>query len=114
MNCMKCGRELKTTGVFCAECLADMENYPVKSNITIQLPHRPAVTQTRKRKQRYIKPEDQIKMLKKTRNWLIFLLVVALLAFGAVSSLTLYLLETNQQKADIGKNYGTIETTDNT
>lgn len=110
MNCMKCGKELKTSGVFCEECLADMEKYPVKSNITVKLPYRPAPAPVRKRKQKYVKPEDQIRHLKKVRNWLVVLLITALLAFAAASAMVLHLLDVSVEDFGIGQNYGTIET----
>ena len=109
MNCMKCGRELKTSGVFCEDCLADMEKYPVKPNITIHLPYRPAPAPVRKRKQKYVKPEDQIRHLKKVRNWLIGLLIVAILAFAASAAMLLHLLDVDAEDFGIGQNYGTIE-----
>ena len=37
MNCMKCGREIGENRVFCDLCLADMEKYPIKPGIAIQL-----------------------------------------------------------------------------
>ena len=112
MNCMKCGRELKTSGVFCEECLAEMEKYPVKSNISVHLPHRapPAPARKRNRRQKYIKPEDQIRHLKKVRNWLSLLLVVALLAFGAAAAMLLHFLDVDAGDFGIGQNYNTIET----
>ena len=30
MSCMKCGKEVSEDQVFCPECLAEMERYPVK------------------------------------------------------------------------------------
>lgn len=112
MNCMKCGKELKISGVFCEECLAEMEKYPVKSNISVHLPHRPAPTPTRKRsrKQQHVKPEDQIRHLKKVRNWLCLLLTVAILAFAATAAMLLHYLDVDVEDFGIGQNYGTIET----
>lgn len=115
MNCMKCGTEIKGSGVFCEECLAEMEKYPVKPNITVQLPIRPAVAPARKkvRRQRHIKPEDQIRHLKKVRNWLCGLLIFALLAFAASSALVLHLLNPDEG-FNIGQNYETIDSTGDT
>lgn len=114
MNCMRCGTEIKGSGVFCPDCLAEMEKYPVKPNIAIQLPVRPAATAARKkpRRQRYVKPEEQIRHLKRVRSWLTVLLVVALLAFAASSAMLLQLLE-GEEGFNIGQNYETIDSTDN-
>ena len=38
MPCMKCGRKIKDRQVFCEECLAIMDTYPVKPGTPIQLP----------------------------------------------------------------------------
>lgn len=114
MNCMKCGKELKSSGVFCEECLAEMEKYPVKPNITVKLPYRPAPAPVRKRskKQKYVKLEDQVRHLKKVRNWLVVLLVAVFLAFGITSAMVLHLLDIDADDFGIGQNYGTIETGD--
>lgn len=110
MNCMKCGIELKTDGIFCPECLEEMEKYPVKPNITIQLPIRRPSTVSRKkiRRQRHIKPEDQIRHLKKVRNLLCGTLIFVLLAFAALSVLTIRMINSGDDSG-IGQNYETDE-----
>ena len=65
------------------------------------------------RKQRYVKPEEQIRHLKRVRNWLCGLLIASLLAFAASATLVVYLL-TQQDTPGIGQNYDTIDTTDGT
>ena len=112
MNCMKCGTEIKGSGVFCEDCLAIMDKYPVKPNITVQFPVRPVTPSSRKKakRQRSIKPEDQIRHLKKVRNWLIALLITALLAFAASSLMVLHLLS-DEDGFDIGQNYETADST---
>lgn len=115
MNCLKCGVELKDSGVFCESCLAEMEKFPVKPNITVQIPRRPVTPAAKKKakKQRSMKPEEQIRHLKRVRNWLCGLLIAALLAFAASAALVVYLL-TRQDTPGIGQNYDTIDTTDGT
>lgn len=114
MNCMKCGTEI-TSGVFCADCLTDMERYPVKPNIKVQLPVRRATPPAKKKaRQKYVKPEDQISHLKRVRNWLVVLLITALLAFAASSIICLQLLEERDEGFGIGQNYGTSETSQTT
>lgn len=115
MNCMKCGKELKVEGVFCPECLAEMEKYPVKPNITIQLPIRRATPTSRKksRRQRYVKVEDQIRHLKKVRNWLIGILIFLIVSFSAAVAVTLHMMY-SEEGFGIGQNYSTIDQTDET
>ena len=111
MNCLKCGSEMKDSGVFCETCLADMANYPVKPNITVQIPRRPSapVAKKKAKKSRFPRPEDHIRHLKRVRNWLIALLIASLLAFAASSALVVYLL-TWEDGPGIGQNYETIDT----
>ena len=44
-NCIKCGKELSTTKVFCQECLEIMEKYPVATGTPIVLHPRSAAVQ---------------------------------------------------------------------
>ncbi len=95
MNCMKCGRELKETHVFCPECLAAMEAYPVKPGTPIQLPSltkapSPASKHPRRKPR---KPEEQVLQLRSTVRWLSLALVVTLLAFIATAVMMLWLLD---------------------
>ena len=113
MNCMKCGVELKTSGVFCEDCLADMDKYPVKPNIKVQLPPRsnPSAVRKKPKKQRFSEPEEQIAHLKKVRNRLIALLLAAVLALTAAGAAILRLLDIGMDDFGIGQNYGTIDET---
>ena len=110
MHCMKCGAELKISGAFCENCLADMEKYPVKPNITVTLPERPVAQPVRKRiRRKYTKPEDQIRHLRKVRNWLVVLLCVMTL-IAACSVLTiLHLIDGDPANLDLGRNYTTVQ-----
>ena len=40
MNCIRCGGEAENNQIFCNECLATMEQHPVKPGTPIQLPNR--------------------------------------------------------------------------
>lgn len=116
MNCMKCGTEIKEPEVFCEKCRAEMEKYPVKPNISIQLPHRTQTAPVKKKvkKQNYTKPEDQIRHLKIKLRWITMTLVVTLLAFLLLSVLTLHLLDEKDTGFGIGQNYGTMASTEGT
>ena len=95
MHCMKCGRKLKDEQVFCPECLAVMEAYPVKPGTPIQLPpknHAPAAPPKYPRR-KLRKPEEQIARLRSTVRWLSLALAVALLAFGATAVMLFWLLD---------------------
>lgn len=116
MNCMKCGTEIREPEVFCEKCRAEMEKYPVKPNISIQLPHRSEAAPVKKKvkKQHYTKPEDQIRHLKIKLRWITLTLAVTLAAFLLLAFLSLRLIEEKDTGFGIGQNYGTMANTDNT
>jgi len=95
MFCMKCGREIRESGVFCNNCLAEMEKYPVKPNISIQLPSRPDNSAPKKKTKpvKEIPPEEQIRHLKSRSRWLGFAFTVSLIAFLLSSVLILWILD---------------------
>lgn len=81
MNCMKCGRETALGQVFCKECQADMDRYPVKPGTPVILPPPPAVNTNRRstvRKPR--KPEEQLSRL---RRLMISMLVLFMIIIAA-------------------------------
>ena len=107
---MKCGAELKNSGVFCENCLADMEKYPVKPNITVTLPERPVAQPVRKRiRRKYTKPEDQIRHLRKVRNWLLVLLCAMTLLVALCVLEILQLTDGDPANLDLGRNYSTVQ-----
>ena len=113
MNCMKCGRELSGDGVFCAECLAEMENYPVKPGTVVHLPRRKQEQMIRKpqsRRKNNISPEEQMKQLRKVVRRLILALVLSLALLGATG----YFAVVHLLEGDVvllpGQNYSSVET----
>lgn len=113
MNCMKCGRESGPEQVFCADCLAEMEKYPVKPGTVVMLPPQPKQTQMRRqpRRRATLSPEEQVKFLKKQVRLLVGLLALALAMLIAVSSFALWRMD--EEDVDIlpGQNYSSEETT---
>lgn len=64
MACIKCGREAVRT--FCDECSAAMKQYPVKSDLAVNLPNRAEYIRSREAKKVVVvPPEVQIARLKK-------------------------------------------------
>lgn len=114
MHCMRCGAETENSAVFCPKCLEAMERDPIKTNITLQLPLRPAAQPTRKksRKKKYAKPEEHIRHLQRSLRWTWLVLVVAVAAFGVTAAMLLHVLWGSDQGFDfgIGQNYDTIGT----
>ena len=110
MNCIKCGRELDSEGVFCAECLAVMERHPVKPGTVVLLPpRRPEQTSKKQpRRRRILTPEEQIRCLKRRNRILTGILVLMLIAAGLFG----YIAQEALGRLDIqkfwGQNYSSI------
>ncbi len=67
MYCIKCGRDTTDEHVFCDSCLDVMENYPVKSDAAINLPHRDSDQDFRRApRKRITPPEEQVLHLRKS------------------------------------------------
>ena len=116
MNCMKCGREIEETQVFCAECLAEMEKYPVKPGTVVQLPARSTTVPIRKpvRRRPQMPPEEQIKYLKK-RVWILrFLLALTTALLITATGFLIWRMNEEDVKILPGQNYITEETTEPT
>lgn len=96
MNCMKCGREIEAGRVFCEECLAKMEQYPVKPGTAVQLPRRHEPSPLRKvyGRRKSLSLEDQVKRLRKqVRRLVIALIILLAIAAALVYPAASYLLE---------------------
>ncbi len=113
MHCMKCGVKIEDQQVFCAECLTDMQNYPVDPRATAHIPSRPATPPAKKksRRNRDAKPEEQIRILRLTVRCLIAVTAVTLAAFILAAAMLLHMAD-EQSKPNIGQNYGTITQTE--
>lgn len=84
MGCMKCGRKLESSHVFCDECLKKMEQNPIKPGTVVRLPNRPPAPTVKKRAQhrRYFwNAEDEIGTLQSKVRWLRFALFIAVFGF---------------------------------
>ena len=88
MSCMKCGKVVSEEQVFCDECLAEMEHYPVKPGTPVMLPYRePMVVQRKRRSAKRIrKPEEQLAVLRRTIR-LLYVVLCLLLVFTTISIL---------------------------
>lgn len=106
MQCLKCGKETKNEQVFCSQCLAGMEAYPVKPDVHIQLPKHADRELPKKngKKRRAPSMEEQIAILRRRNRRLAAALLVMALLLGAVGYL---LVRTALSTEDIewGKNY---------
>ena len=112
MNCVKCGREIEESRVFCDSCLEEMEKYPVKPGTVVHIPKRPDVEEEKKvasRRKSVLTEEEQIRRMKKKLVWLRLIAATLLIACGALT----FVLGKTVMKLDvrkiIGQNYSTVE-----
>lgn len=111
MNCMKCGRGIPEAQVFCPECLAEMERYPVKPGTPIQLLSRPVQSpQKTSYRKKEVPPE---KKLRRQRRAIWFLSVLLTASLGLAAFFGILLWEQHHAEAPdetIGQNYSAVET----
>ena len=114
MHCMKCGRKIEDQKVFCADCLTDMERFPVSPDSTAYIPVRPTVPAAKKksRRSRELRPEEQLRHLKVTVRSLSIALVVVIVAFAVSAGILLKMLADQGNNNSIGQNYSTVTQTD--
>ena len=114
MNCMKCGREIPEGQVFCEDCLAEMEKYPIKPGTIVQIPVQPPVTEIRKpRYPRKRTPEERIRRLHLALR--VLLGVTAGLLIALVITIHLLAQAMRQQHTlPVGQNYSTSQATEGT
>lgn len=114
MNCMKCGKKTEGSNVFCAECLAEMEKYPVKPGTVVHIPVRspePEKKQPRRKKEASV--EEQLantRSLVRNMAATILALVTALIVTGSVLLYTLFQPQPEIQ-TPTGRNYSTSAST---
>ena len=112
MDCLKCGKATEENNVFCPECLAVMDRYPVRQDTAVVLPQRKP--RERREQKKLIKPEEMISQLqlKVKRLWITVAVLLLLLGLsGGGLSLMLYQEWT---EPEIGSNYSTYASTEET
>ncbi len=108
MQCLRCGKEIEETEVFCGECVALMAKHPVKPHTVVTIPER----NIRDRNQNARKPqrtEENTNILERSvmqlRLWVCMLTVALLLCIGWISWQELR----GDTGPAIGQNYTSIE-----
>ena len=111
MNCMKCGREIAESEVFCSKCLESMEQCPVKPDVVVQLPNRMDDSARRGTSRKKVRtPEEQIQRLRRRVRLLSLLLAALLLACGFLTYLSIDFFQQLDVQRFLGQNYSTVET----
>ncbi len=114
MICLKCGRSIAEDQVFCGDCLAKMDESPVKPGtpVLLPIPKNQAAVKKQTSRKRVIPPEEQVIHLRKALKRMYLCVAVLIVVLGMATAL----LVSQMLKEDapiIGQNY-TIDTTLNT
>ena len=111
MNCMKCGREVGEDDVFCPQCLADMEKYPVKPGTVVTIPSRRSQPPVKRPQKRPPTPEEQIRSLQRRVRRLWAALILSGLLTAAAIGLAVYGLQDEEIQFLPGQNYTSSQST---
>ena len=107
MNCMKCGRETISEDVFCFDCLAEMEKYPVQPGTVVLLPRRRDTgSQKKAAKRRVITAEEQLADLRKWVIGLALALIACIVTIILMFEPTMHYIR--DEHFEIGQNYSSV------
>lgn len=109
MYCMKCGKKIPEKQAFCDNCLAVMDQFPVKPETHVQLPNRQIPTSAKKSpvRKRSHSVEEQLVRSRKIIQWLSIALAASVLALFLSVSLLIETIVPEKQAGVIGQNYNT-------
>ena len=111
MNCLRCGAEIAEGESFCANCLAEMEKYPVPEDTYVMIPKR---SDRRPAARKASLSADEKLMLANSRLKRAHILIAfLLLVIACLSTFTVWLLIREQQPV-VGQNYSTVSPTAST
>ena len=106
MNCLKGGRQILFAQVFCEDCHAEMEHYPVKPDTVVQLPPQTRAPDRVKRgthRRPALPPEEQERKTARKCRWLTVGLIAAPDLAAALAVATGRLMEKMKGMTPLGK-----------
>ena len=111
MNCMKCGKEIEEGQFFCEECQSFMNANPIRANIVVTIPNRPAPAPAKRRgrRKKYVSAEEQVRSLRGTLRVMVVIWLLTILLFSLAAIYIVRLLDTPAEEPNIGQNYSTVE-----
>lgn len=107
-QCLKCGKKTEEHSVFCSECLAVMERYPVKPGTVVHLPRRQTFPEYQAKT--YFEdsnPAAQLTHLQKMIRWLTAIVAALSILLVITAVLLIHTLDKDQPLPVIGRNYTT-------
>ena len=111
-NCLKCGNKIDDRAAFCDDCLAILEQYPVKPGTVAHIQPRPQYVE-RKVSEDYREKVDKVQLAqanKTIRLLVVLTLILSALLLTAIGFLLESLTEQPEPPA-IGRNYTTTHQT---
>ena len=107
-QCLKCGKKAEDQSVFCSECLAVMDQYPVKPGTVIHLPRRKSIP-TAKLPMDFDETAraEQLAHQRGIIRWLTGVIAGLSVLLVITAVLLIHTLEKDQSLPVIGKNYTT-------
>lgn len=111
MYCLKCGKETTSNQAFCNHCQEGMDNYPVKPDAVITLPHRSEENIQKKQssRKRAMQMEEQLRVMHRLIRRLIAALIAVTVLFALSAAGLAYSYKNNENTPAVGRNY-TIDT----
>lgn len=111
MQCLKCGKKTSGRQVFCEECLAVMQDYPVKPGIPVHLPQRESRAAEKKQPASLREPTsaEQLRHLRTMIRWLLGVIAVLSVLLLLTAGMLIHMLEQDKGGSAIGKNYTTTD-----
>ena len=106
---MKCGREIPAGSVFCEDCLADMEKYPVKPGTVVNIPVQPRQPVKRTERHPVHTPEQRVKTLTKRVRAMGFALTLSVTLLIGAGALLFSMIRDGETASVLGQNYSTVE-----
>ncbi len=108
MQCMKCGREIPAGDVFCENCLADMEKYPVKPGTVVHIPHQ-STPPVKRPERRQATVEQRLTAATRTVRILSFALTLTVALLIGVGALAISMYFEHDDGPLPGQNYSTAD-----
>ena len=82
---MRCGVNTAEKEVFCSDCLASMEKYPVKPGTPVIIPNQNAPLPSKRSYKRTNKSQDLITAQRRLIGWLLTTILILVLAVAALT-----------------------------
>lgn len=107
-QCLKCGKKVEEQSVFCSECLAIMEQYPINPGTVVHLPRRQTIPENNQRTD-FEEPTqaEQLDHQRKLIRWLTTIVAGLSLLLVITAVMLIRTLDKAQSLPMIGRNYTT-------